>query len=545
MDTNVKSELNFSIPNIYLFSLSLAFALAYTQFPLFSSNQNTYFVHGLAKAGIGFLKNDWLVNTLDPFPLFSLIVQWTTHYLHVNVFYIFHTVILFVYFYSMSYIITLLAPSMDKFTFLITGTVIIFIHSWGFSFASRKFFGNDLQTLLTDGVADQSVLGPMFQPSIFGVFLILSISLFLFRRTVLSVIALSIAACFHANYILPAGVMTICYMIQRRSEGLSILRTLGLGLLALILILPVLIYDYHAFAPTSQLEWEKAMYILQYIRTPHHSLPAVWFNYGVIIKIILVIGALSSIRRTRIFNTIFSLFLLGIILTMVQYIFEINTLSHLFPWRVSVIIVPISALILINHGIVWCTRKIHEQWNVPRHMQSYILVSIIFILMAGGIAKMADNFRKFSLSNEMEMTHFVEDSRKEGDVYLVPCNMERFRIETGVPIVADWKSFPYSDHEILDWNERIIAVDSFYRSAEVGRRALLQNLHSRYGVTHIVMESGDIKVPSEILMKVYEDKFYRVYKLVLFKVFLKNENTTYPGDPTQSKSCMAEILSVR
>ena len=46
--------------------LILVFALSYQQWPLYSSNQNTYFLHGLADGGVGFLELDWLAQTADP-----------------------------------------------------------------------------------------------------------------------------------------------------------------------------------------------------------------------------------------------------------------------------------------------------------------------------------------------------------------------------------------------------------------------------------------------------------------------------------------------
>ena len=54
--------------------LALAFAVAYTQSPLFYSNQNQYLLHGLAKGGYGHLSHDWLANTHDPTPVFSALV---------------------------------------------------------------------------------------------------------------------------------------------------------------------------------------------------------------------------------------------------------------------------------------------------------------------------------------------------------------------------------------------------------------------------------------------------------------------------------------
>src|SRR5437867_1808576 len=53
------------------------FAAVYCQAPLYYSNQNQYFLHGLADAGVGFLGDDWLANTKDPTPVFSLLVAAT------------------------------------------------------------------------------------------------------------------------------------------------------------------------------------------------------------------------------------------------------------------------------------------------------------------------------------------------------------------------------------------------------------------------------------------------------------------------------------
>ena len=39
---------------------TILFALAYTQAPLYYSNQNQYLLHGLATAGYGHLDGDWL-----------------------------------------------------------------------------------------------------------------------------------------------------------------------------------------------------------------------------------------------------------------------------------------------------------------------------------------------------------------------------------------------------------------------------------------------------------------------------------------------------
>ena len=57
-------------------SWAFVFAVIYAQSPLYTSNQNQYFIHGLASAGYGYLQQDWLANTLDPTPVFSFLVKW-------------------------------------------------------------------------------------------------------------------------------------------------------------------------------------------------------------------------------------------------------------------------------------------------------------------------------------------------------------------------------------------------------------------------------------------------------------------------------------
>src|SRR2546430_16036943 len=57
------------------------FAAAYTQAPLYYSNQNQYFLHGLAYAGEGLLAEDWLAKTRDPTPVFSALVALTVRVL--------------------------------------------------------------------------------------------------------------------------------------------------------------------------------------------------------------------------------------------------------------------------------------------------------------------------------------------------------------------------------------------------------------------------------------------------------------------------------
>ena len=81
--------------------LPVVFSFSYLQLPLYSGNQNTYFLQGLAKGDLGFLSKDWLANTIDPVPVFSFLVRITFSYLQEYLFYLYSLVLLGVYICSM------------------------------------------------------------------------------------------------------------------------------------------------------------------------------------------------------------------------------------------------------------------------------------------------------------------------------------------------------------------------------------------------------------------------------------------------------------
>src|SRR5690606_36906881 len=59
---------------VWLLAWAALLTLAAAQEPLYSDNQNTKFLHGLAAAGYGNLDGDWLYSTFNVFPVFTAIV---------------------------------------------------------------------------------------------------------------------------------------------------------------------------------------------------------------------------------------------------------------------------------------------------------------------------------------------------------------------------------------------------------------------------------------------------------------------------------------
>jgi hypothetical protein len=196
---------------------SLLFGLAYTQPRLYYSNQNQYFLHGLAQGGLGFLKDDWLANTADPTPLFSTVVALTYRYLHESFFYLYYILIIGIYFHSLLGIFEHLsggrATARTRLAFI---AFFVLVHSAVLRWTSAQLFGVDYPWYFQAGVANQYILGAGLQPSVFGVLLVLSVCTFLQDRPFLAVTWLSLAAVLHSTYLLSAASLKLCSWVCGR-----------------------------------------------------------------------------------------------------------------------------------------------------------------------------------------------------------------------------------------------------------------------------------------------------------------------------------------
>src|SRR5262245_51882099 len=159
--------------------LAVLFAIAYTQSPLFYSNQNQYLLHGLAAGGHGHLANDWLAGTRDPTPIFSALVA--AGYRHLGLWCIqaVYFLILVGYFLSVRWLVQSLSGLPDTRTFRLTfAALFTSAHAAILRVASVELTGVDYPWYLQCGVANQYILGPGLQPSVFGTLLVAALAAF-------------------------------------------------------------------------------------------------------------------------------------------------------------------------------------------------------------------------------------------------------------------------------------------------------------------------------------------------------------------------------
>lgn len=472
--------------------LALVFGVSHSQFPLYYLTQNQYFFYGLARAGVGLLRYDWLANTADTWPVFSMLVELTYRYLYEHLFYFYYIILLGIYAYSMigivSSVVSIGSSRAKYFAFLVVMTAL---HSPVLDYFSRGAVGFNLGRELVTGVAIQRILWDMLTPSAFGVFLLLSICLFLRGKPVLSVVASSVAATFHPMYLLSAGVLTLSYMVVmiRRRERLR--GVLAIGVYAFCLVLPVLVYALIAFHPTDPDTTAGAQAVLVHFRNVRHLVPAVWFNALAFMKIAVTVVALYLIRRTELFWVMFLSFAVAGGLTIVQVVTKSDTLALLAPWRLSVFLVPISSLIVAAHLLNAVLERFQRRSTAAQGMLIGISVLALVALVGAGVVTTQRRFASWAGKEDLPMLQLIRAMKAPQHTYLVPTDWRNFRLFTGAPTFVEYWFIPYNDAAVMEWLKRLRLAEAFYSASGARRCSMFGELAAGYGITHIVLKSSD------------------------------------------------------
>ena len=108
--------------------------------------------------------------------------------------------------------------------------------------------------------------------------------------------------------------------------------------------------------------------------------------------------------------------------------------------------------------------------------------------------------------------NFVRETKSIGDTFLVPPELEKFRLYTGAPIFVDFKSIPYKDVEVAEWYKRVRIARGLYRASKIDCEAL-REVADDYDLTHAILESAQSSAGCEILVELHTDEEYAVYRI--------------------------------
>jgi hypothetical protein len=128
--------------------------------------------------------------------------------------------------------------------------LFVAVHSALARWCSFQWLGDDYPWFFQGGLAGQYILGSMFQPSMFGVLLIVAVCLFVRGWTFAAAACAALAAVMHSTYLLPAGMLVLGMMTALAGER-RFGQALGMGTVALALVLPVIAYVLFEFGSSS------------------------------------------------------------------------------------------------------------------------------------------------------------------------------------------------------------------------------------------------------------------------------------------------------
>ncbi len=484
------------------------------------------------------LAEDWLANTADPTPVFSLLVAGTARYLHPWVFHVYHALLLGAYAAGLLGVFSaVVGPQLARERWPVFLVLLVAIHSALARWLSYRLVNADYPWFFQAGVAGQYVLGAMFQPSVFGVLLVVALSLFVHDRPYLAGAVTALAADIHSTYLLPGAMLTLGFMVALALQR-QVQTAWRVGVLTLVLVLPVMAHVVICFGPTSPQTFAEAHDILVNLRIPHHTRPDLWFDWVAALQILWVVGALGLVWGTRLFPVLLVSFLLGGVLTLVQIATGSQTLALLFPWRISAVLVPVATTVVLARLVGW--------ERLPLTGRGVWFTSAVGLagLVAAGVTIRLQHLAFRTGNEDRPLLEYVRAHRAPGDVYLVPVripdlvksthgslssdfkplaekrqdarvipiDLQRFRLEAGTPIFVDFKSIPYKDTEVIEWRDRLYWVRELQEDLARGKVAEVVVEMRRQRITHLVTRAGTELAHPE-LHRIHQDPSYEVYRL--------------------------------
>ena len=514
MKKQQKTSFNYKMEPFLFLLLITIFIISYTQVPLYTGNQNTYFLHGLANGGLGFLSYDWMANTADPFPIFSILVNLTYSTTATFLFYIYYSAILGIFIFSIMGITSIIwGINQSNRKFIIFFTLVVTVCSAAFSYLSTRLLGINLGGIMEDGLTCQSILGGIFQPSVFGVLILLSIYMFLRKKVFIAILLLGLAVSFHASYLLSAAALTLSYMTLIVLEEKNYNKAFLIGFISLIIVVPTIVYIYLFFSPTSQEITSQAQSILVNFRIPHHAKISIWFNTVALIQIFIIILALIVHRKKKVFFIIFIPFAISLLLTLIQIITYGDLLGVSCPWRISTFLVPLSSFLLIGAMVSFVFQKYKKKINTNKKIIDMNITSVLIILLSSGLFISYYEFKLFKATDYLPLMKFVTNTKSKDDIYLIPTKLERFRLQTGAQIFVDHKTHPYKDSEVIEWYNRIQTANNFFDSSKMLHCNALRDISLKYQVTHVVVDNREHSLNCDFLLKTFNDEAYSIYRI--------------------------------
>jgi hypothetical protein len=455
----------------------VVFAAALSTFPLYYSNQNTKFLHGLAQAFPNRLGADWTAGTVDGLPVFSSFVFLVTRFGHPLLFHATELVLLGCFVGALLAIGVRTSPSSGSLLWFQTSLAAMIA-----VVAKKEGF---------DGVADQYLIGGYLQPSEFGVLFIVALALALYGRGTSAVLAAAAPAALLPAYMPIAAIIVGAIVVVGWRDHRALPPPLVSVVVFACLIVPEVDLALR-FAPTDPDLFEKATRVLAIERIPYHSIPSMWFDAAAGVKLLLAVVALGLAPPGLLRYTLSGLFIYAVGGTLLVIATKYSGLMILAPWRASVIIVPVSIVLLVGRLLDWTMSQIGS-----RKTRTVLITPLLLVAIYSAVEGL--RARHHISARPADHILFVREHHEPTDLYLTDPSDETFRLAAMTAQFISWKTHPYLDREIMEWQHRIDLARAVF--ADTGGEPplhgidcpALRSLLNAYPVTHVLLDAGPVR----------------------------------------------------
>lgn len=334
-------------------ALGALIALAYPWHPQFSGNQHVYLVHALAETIMPALRADGVYLQPDPFPYFTIISKWL---LVVNpvLLQVGYALLTGVYVHAIFRVARHIVPQVfvQGNTFLFAALFVLMHCSevWGALF--KLLFNLDLRWVFDSGLAEQGLLRGYWQPSVFGVFLLLGLALTIEANMAGALICYAVAGAFHANYMLLAAPLVVSTTVLGLSRGAWGNLAVGLVVSGAVLAYP-LYWSWMEFAPTSTIHAKAISNAVAQLGKAHsHFDPITWLNPKSIIQLLMLSVAIYVFRAERTLRFVLVATVVFVFTSVVALALPGSMLYSFTPWRFSVVLVPLFMALALAKVVV-------------------------------------------------------------------------------------------------------------------------------------------------------------------------------------------------
>jgi hypothetical protein len=423
----------------------------------FQSNQNTYLLHAVGPS-LSPLRHDWLLHTTDPYPIFTAVARLASGRVGFAV----ESFVLVLAAFTGLYLVasTLLRTAPRTLRTAVPSLAVLLLSAACYLLPHillpaqsgvYPFLGFGGQYLLS--------IPSQFQASDCGALMLLgggiavwAITSRLRRLLWVTAAGLAVATCaLHPAYLAPLAIAVLGFAVADVATQRTMRRFgwyAGTGLAAVIVVVatnPVVrdSLTHDAGDPQRYLAFE---------RIPHHTLASHWsLDDAFLAAVVLAAGGLT-VRLTRTWWAVIVLTVCLIMAVGTALTVEVTrnvTLAMMFPWRISVFLVPVATLTVI----VWLLRLIAER--IGHVMEVLFIAAACLMPVCLGVSTYLTLTAPDPASEQA-----VRALRAAGPVGvgLIPPELANLRLNTPAAVYVDWKSHPYASADLAEWQRRIAVV---------------------------------------------------------------------------------------